>query len=197
MKGILVRTLIASALFLPFAATAATDKVTGPETYTLDSGHTYVMWHINHFGFSNPSGKWMANGTLTLDEAHPDKSKVDVTIKMDTVDTGVPKLDEHLKSKAFFEVDKYPTATFVSDKITLNGKHAAKVRGMLTMHGVTKPVTLDVTLNKIGVNPITTKQTAGFTAKAKIKRSDFDMTTLLPGLGDDVKLDIEAEGEMS
>jgi polyisoprenoid-binding protein YceI len=195
MKGILTRTLIASALFLPFAAHATTDKTTGPETYTLDAGHTYVMWHINHFGFSNPSGKWMANGTLILDEAHPDKSKVDVTIKMDTVDTGVPKLDEHLKSKAFFEVDKYPTATFVSDKITLNGKHEAKVHGMLTMHGVTKPVTLDVTLNKIGVNPITTKETAGFTAKAKIKRSDFDMTTLLPGLGDDVKLDIEAEGE--
>jgi polyisoprenoid-binding protein YceI len=195
MKGILARTLIASALVLPFAANAAADKATGPETYTLDPGHTYVLWHINHFGFSNPSGKWMANGTLILDQAHPDKSKVDVTIKMDTVDTGIAKLDEHLKSKAFFEVEKYPTATFVSDKITLNGKHAAKVHGMLTMHGVTKPVTLDVTLNKIGVNPITTKETAGFTAKAKIKRSDFDMTTLLPGLGDDVKLDIEAEGE--
>ena len=198
MKSILARSLIAAALFVPFSAVALAAATPGTaETYTLDSGHTYVLWHISHFGFSNPSGKWLANGTLILDETHPQNSKVDVTIQTDTIDTGIPKLDEHLKSKAFFEVEKYPTATFVSDKITMNGKNAAKVHGMLTVHGVTKPVTLDVTLNKIGVNPISMKKTAGFSAKAKIKRSDFDMTTLIPGLGDEVKLDIEAEGALN
>jgi polyisoprenoid-binding protein YceI len=197
MRSILARTLIASAIFLPFSSAALAAKASAAETFTLDPGHTYVLWHINHFGFSNPSGKWLANGTLVLDETNPQNSKVDVTIKMDTVDTGIPKLDEHLKSKAFFEVDKFPTATFVSDKVTLDGKNKAKVHGMLTVHGVTKPITLDVTLNKVGVNPITSKKTAGFTAKGKMKRSDFDMTTLLPGLGDDVKLDIEAEGEVN
>ncbi len=190
MKRLLINTLFASALLLPFSSTV----IAAPETYTLDSGHTYVLWHINHFGFSNPSGKWLANGTLILDETKPQNSKVDVTIKTDTIDTGIPKLDEHLKSKAFFETDKYPTATFVSTKVTLAGKNKAKVTGNLTIHGVTKPVTLDVTLNKIGINPITTKKSVGFTAKTKIKRSDFDMTTLLPGLGDDVVIDIEAEG---
>ena len=197
MKSLLARTLIASAIFLPFSSVALAEKATAPETFTLDPGHTYVLWHINHFGFSNPSGKWLANGTLILDETHPQNSKVDVTIQTDSIDTGIPKLDEHLKSKAFFDVDKYPTATFVSDKVTLAGKNQAKVHGMLTIHGVTKPVILDVTLNKVGVNPITSKKTAGFTAKGKIKRSDFDMTTLLPGLGDDVRLDIEAEGEVA
>lgn len=164
-----------------------------PETYTLDDSHTYVLYHISHFGFSNQAGKWYASGTLVLDETKPQDSKVDVTIKMADLDTGNKELDDHLKGPQFFDVQKYPTATFVSNKITVTNKHAAKVEGMLTMHGVTKPVTLNVTLNQLGENPITNKKTAGFAATADIKRSDFGMLTFLPGLGDDVKLNIEAE----
>ncbi len=165
-----------------------------PETYTLDPNHTYVLWHISHFGFSNPSGKWMANGTLTLDQANPQNSKLDVIIQVDTLVTGIKELDEHLKGDLFFNAAKFPTATFVSDKITTTGKDTAQVQGMLTVHGVTKPVTLNVKLNKIDISPITNKKTAGFTATTSIKRSDFDITTLLPGVGDDVKIEIEAEG---
>ena len=175
------------AVLLPITTLAA-------DTYTLDSSHSYVLWHINHFGFSNPSGKWMvAEGTLMLDEKNPQASKIKVTIHMADMVTGNKELDEHLKGAAFFDVAKYPLATFVSDKVKVTGKNKAKVTGILTVHGVVKPVTLDVVLNKIGSNPITNKQTVGFTAETHLNRSDFGITTLLPGLGDEVKINIEAE----
>ncbi len=173
-------------LFIGFTAQAA-------DIYTLDPNHTYVLWHINHFGFSNPSGKWMASGTLVLDEAKPQNSKVNVTIKTADVVTGIKELDEHLQSPLFFDMKQYPTTTFVSDKVDMTGKNTAKVHGILTLHGVSKPITLDVTLNKIGINPITNKQSAGFTASTHLLRSDFNMNTLLPGISDDVTLNIEAE----
>jgi polyisoprenoid-binding protein YceI len=168
-----------------------------PQTYQLDPNHTSVLWHVDHFGFSSPSGKWQADGTLVLDEKNPQASKVSVNIKVNTVNTGIPKLDEHLKSKAFFDVEQFPTATFVSDKVKVTSKTTAKVTGVLTVHGVSKPVTLNVKLNKIGVNPITEKDAAGFTAETTISRADFNMNTLEPGLGDEVKLNIEAEGQLS
>lgn len=163
------------------------------ETYTLDPMHTYVLWHINHFGFSNPSGKWLASGTLVLDEAKPQNSKVNVTIHTTDVVTGIKELDEHLRKEIFFDVAHFPTATFESDKVDVTGKNTANVHGILTIKGVAKPVVLAVVLNKIGMSPITDKKTAGFTATTQFKRSDFGINTLLPGLGDDVKIDIEAE----
>jgi polyisoprenoid-binding protein YceI len=122
---------------------------------------------------------------------------VDVTIHAANVVTGIPELDEHLRSKAFFDTEKYPLATFKSDKVTMTGKETAKVKGILTVHGVAKSVTLDVKLNKIGVNPIINKKTVGFTASTKLKRSDFNMNTLVPDLGDDIKIDIEAEANLA
>ncbi|EKD54470.1 MAG: hypothetical protein ACD_60C00079G0023 [uncultured bacterium] len=169
-------------------------SVHGAETtYTFDPGHTYVLWHVSHFGFSSPSGKWLANGTLILDETKPQNSKVDVTIQMDSLSTGIEKLDKHLKSKDFFDASQFPTATFVSNKVSVTGKKTAKVYGTLTVHGVSKPVVLDVTLNKMGVGPISNKKTVGFTAKTELKRSDFGVKAYLPGLSDLVKINIEAE----
>jgi polyisoprenoid-binding protein YceI len=104
----------------------------------------------------------------------------------------IPKLDEHLKGKDFFDVAQFPTATFVSDKITKTGNNA-KVQGMLTIHGVSKPVTLNVKLNKVGVNPMSKKKAAGFSATATIKRSDFGVGKYVPDVGDEVTLDIQAE----
>lgn len=163
------------------------------ETFQLDPNHSAVTWHISHFGFSNPSGKWYANGTVVLDEAKPQDSRVDVTIHTDKVITGIPELDEHLRTKAFFDTAQFPVATFKSDKVTLTGKNTAKVEGILNVHGVSKPVVLNVKLNKIGMNPINNKKSVGFTASTTLKRSDFNITTYLPNLGDEIKIDIEAE----
>lgn len=178
---ILAITLFASASF------AAAEK------YILDPAHTYVFWQVNHFGFSHPSGKWMADGTLTIDQEKPEEGKLDVTIKVANIVTGIPKFDSHLKSADFFDVAKYPTATFKSTKITVTGKDTAEVTGDLTLHGVTKPVTLDVKLNKLDNSPITQKMTAGFSATTTIKRSDFGLDKFAPGVSDDAMVAIESE----
>ena len=163
------------------------------ETYTLDPNHTYVLWLIKHFGFTTQAGKWYASGTLILDKDKPAKSKVDAVIKVADMGTGHAELDKHLKGKLFFDTEKYPTATFVSDKVDVTGDKTAMVHGVLTLHGVSKPVRIAVTLTQSGVNPITDNMTVGFEATTEIKRSDFGIKTLLPGLGDDVKIDIGAE----
>lgn len=168
-----------------------------PEKYIIDSSHSYVTWHISHFGFSHPSGKWLANGTLMLDKEKPENSKVDVTIQMTNVVTGIPKLDEHLTGKDFFDVKKFPVATFVSQKVEVTEKDKARVYGTLTLHGVSKPVVLKVKLNKLAVSPITHKDTAGFTAITTLKRSDFGIDAYSPGLGDKVKIRIELEANKS
>lgn len=191
MRAIILKLAIGFLMLISFCYGA---YAANAETYTLDPNHSYVLWRINHFGFSNPSGKWMlAEGTVTLDQAKPQDSKVNVVIQVANVVTGIPELDEHLKGHLFFDAAKFPTATFVSDKVTITGSNTAKVHGILTMHGISKPVTLDVKLNKMGVNPISNKEAAGFSATTTLKRSDFGINTLLPGLADDVKINIEAE----
>jgi polyisoprenoid-binding protein YceI len=192
MKTIRSAMLAASALALSFVLPAQ-----AAETYKLDPMHTQVVWSINHFGFSNPSGKFASiDGTLTLDEAKPEDSKVTATITIANLFTGLDKLNEHLLSDKFFDAKQFPTATFTSTKVETTGKDTAKVTGDLTVHGVTKPVVLDVTLNKIGENMMK-KKTAGFSATTTIKRSDFGMTTYLPMLGDEVKLSIESEANLA
>jgi len=184
------QTLLAS-LFVALTAPAY-----AADTYTLDTNHTNIVWTINHFGFSNPSGKMTkVEGTLVLDEANPANSKVTVKLSPANVITGVDKLDEHIKSKDFFDVATFPDATFVSDKVDVTGKDTAKVTGTLTLHGVSKPVVLDVKLNKIGTNMMG-KKTAGFSASTVIKRSDFGMTAYLPNLGDAVGISIESEANI-
>jgi polyisoprenoid-binding protein YceI len=171
-----------------------TNSAIASETFTLDENHTYVLWRIKHLGFSTQVGKWYATGILILDKNNPKNSKVTATIKVSDMITGLPELDKHLKGKLFFDTEQYPTAAFVSDHVDVKSKNHALVHGMLTVHGITKPVILDVMFNQAGINPISDKMTVGFSATAKIKRSDFGIKTLLPQLSDDVDLNIEAEG---
>ena len=184
MKKIL--TTVAALVLLTSAANA--------ETYKFDANHTSVTWSANHFGFSNPSGKFTdVDGSLTLDEKNPQKSSLEAIIKISSLNTGLSKFDTHLKTADFFDAEKFPTAKFVSTSVVLVGKKGAKVKGDLTLHGVTKPVTLDVKLNKLGANPFTQKPTAGFSATTVIKRSEFGMNFGIPGVSDEVKLVIEVE----
>ncbi len=188
-KTIRFAVLILGSLLIAANAQAA-------DTYKLDPNHTAIVWKINHFGFSSPSGKFMnVDGTLVLDDQNVANSKLNVTIPLATVDSGVPKLDEHLKTDAFFDVAKYPNAVYTSDKIEVTGTDTAIVHGNLTLHGVMKPVDLNVKLNKIGMNMMN-KKTAGFTAATTIKRSDFGITTYSPNLGEEVAIEIESEANM-
>lgn len=182
--------LLAVSAFLTFAPLSAQ----AVDTYTFDPNHTTVIWNIEHLGFSSPHGLFpQIEGTLTLDEVAPQNSKVDVTIPTAKLATGIPKFDDHLKSKDFFDTEKFPDAKFVSTKIEKTGDKTAKITGDLTLLGVTKPVTFDVTLNKKGPHPMNKKETVGFSGKTTIKRSDFGIKYGLPNVGDDVNLVIEAE----
>lgn len=180
-KGII---LIFVALSFPLSAA---------QTYQIDPMHTYVLWHINHFGYSNPSGKWVAEGELVVDDEKPENSKANISIDVSKMITGIAELDKHLRGKGFFDVEKFPKATFVSDKVETNNKQIAKLHGNLTVKGVTKPVILEVKFNKKGKSIINDRETIGYSAHTTIKRSDFGITTGLPELGDEVKLDIEVE----
>lgn len=164
-----------------------------PGTYRSDPGHTRVTWSVSHMGFSTYSGILPAiTGTLVLDGKDPTASRVDMTIPMAKVGTLDHELDAHLKTPDFFDVARFPEATFKSTRIEAMGRKA-KVTGDLTLHGITKPVTLDVTFNQAGIAPVDKAYTLGFDATARLKRSDFGITTYLPALGDEVKLHIEAE----
>ncbi|BEV10093.1 YceI family protein [Asticcacaulis sp. DW145] len=189
MRHVFKSTLLAAALL----AGSLTPAFAAPETYALEATHTEVVFSWTHFGFSKPTAKFMnAVGTLVLDEAAPAASSVEVSFAIDGLNTGVAALDGHLKSKDFFDAATYPTATFKSTKVDVTGKDTANVTGNLTIHGVTKPVTLAVKLNKIGANMKGVK-TAGFSATGQIKRSDFGMGAYVPAVSDEITLVITAE----
>lgn len=167
------------------------------QVYNLDPSHTGVTWSVSHFGFSHPSGKWMIeSGEIVLDEKNFNNSKVTATIQIDDVISGIQKLDQELIGNQFFDAAKFPKAVFTSTSVKQKSANKLTVIGDLTMHGVTKPVSLDVTVNKIGIRPITMLKGAGFSATAKIKRSDFGIKAYLPGLGDVVDLSIEVEASV-
>src|SRR5262245_20808418 len=125
------------------AATLLSAPAFAADTYTLDPAHTTVIWQANHFQFSNPHGLLsMIDGKVTLDDANPTASTVEATWNAKNLFTGNPKFDDHLKSKDFFNIGEFPTATFKSTKVEKTGDKTAKVTGNLTLLGKTQPITL-------------------------------------------------------
>jgi polyisoprenoid-binding protein YceI len=168
-----------------------------PVTYKLDPNHTMVLFSWNHFGYSNPTANLgMSEGTLVFDEQHPARSSVQVTLPLADLDTHVPALDKHLKEADFFDADKFSTVTFKSTSVQPLGGHKFKVTGDLTVHGVTKSVVLDATLNKIGPHPMNKVQSIGFDATASLKRSDFGVGAYVPKVSDAITIRITTEGSV-
>jgi polyisoprenoid-binding protein YceI len=164
------------------------------DLYKLDPNHTNVFWQADHFGFSSPSGRFNnIEGEVLFDEKNPQNSSVKIVIKAHSINTGIDKFDSHLKTSDFFSADQFPEIIFESSVIEIKGNNFANIRGFLTLRGIKKSIELQVKLNKIGLNPISQKKTLGISATTKIKRSDFDMKYGLPGIGDFVKINIEAE----
>lgn len=178
-----------------FAALAALSVVCAPSyatTYTLEPNYTQGVVQWNHLGFSSPSAQFgQGEGTLEFDQADPTKSSVKVTIPLSTLNTSVPDLDEHLRSQDFFEVARFPTATFTSTKVEKgSAPDQLKVTGDLNLHGVTKPVTLAVRVVKVGLNPRSSLPTVGFDATTTLKRSEFGLGKFVPQVSDEVPLHI-------
>ncbi|TDT91291.1 polyisoprenoid-binding protein YceI [Azorhizobium sp. AG788] len=192
------------AFFLAFLALSATPlaaqtpdttdpKAVRPGTYALDAGHTRVVWSLSHRGFSTYSGLLpAASGTLVLDPEKPEASRVEVTLNSADVATADPRFDPRLKGPDYFNAAAFPTLTFASSAVKVEGSRA-QVTGTLTLLGQSRPVTLDVTFHKAGINPTDKLYHVGFDATGTLTRSDFGLKTGLPGIGDAVKLQIEAE----
>lgn len=192
MKKTFISTLSSAFIFLAIATANAQD--TKNQQYKIEKNHTSVMWIADHFGYSKVSGKFTdIDGTIIFDEKTPAISKVEVVINTNEIATGLPKFEKHLKSKDFFDVDNFPTAKFVSKKIVKKSKDKADIYGDLTLLGTTKEVVLDTKFNKSSPNPMSQKPTIGFSAKASINRSDFNMKYALPGIADKIDLIIEVE----
>ena len=185
-----------SALLFSLLAVAGLAQAT-PVRYDLDAKHTQVRFGWSHFGFSHQEGRFdQVDAQFQFDATDPTKSTLAVTIPVASLDTGVPALDEHLKSPDFFDAAQFPTATFKSTKVEAVGPKALKVSGDLTLHGVTKPVVLDVTINQVGPYPMGGRPAAGFDATTTLKRSDFGITQYVPNVSDDIALSITAEAHL-
>jgi len=163
--------------------------------YIFDKDHTQILFFVDHLGFSKSQGEFHGyDGYFIFDQENPKNSKVEVTIKTSSIDMDSDKWNEHMKSPDFFNVEVFPDMTFKSTDIKITGKKTADITGDLTLLGVTKPVILKTTYNKSDKHPFSGKYVSGFSAKAKIKRSDFGMAYGLPAVGDEAEIMIEVEG---
>lgn len=179
---------------LMVAALFAAGAQAAPSPYALDPHHTQITFGWTHFGFSHMSGRFdKVDGTFLFDPAAPAKSKVEVSIPIASISTGVADLDDNLRSDGFFDAGKFPTATFKSTSVKSTGKDKLAVSGDLTIHGVTKPVILDVTINKIGTHPMAQRAAAGFDASTTIKRTDFGISKYAPNVSDEIQIHISTE----
>jgi polyisoprenoid-binding protein YceI len=198
-----MRQVLYTASFILLAGTALAQQFTPPSTslaqtpsglYTLDKSHANIVFGVSHLGFSQYFGRFNAfDATLQFDAKHPEKSKLEVIVDTTSGDSNNEKMNAKYDGEKFFHTAKFPTATFTSTRIEKLSDARGKITGDLTLLGVTKPVTLDVTFNGAGMNPFAGKHTLGFSATGRIKRSEFGMKEYLPAVGDEVNLMIEAE----
>ncbi len=143
--------------------------------WNLDTAHSSVNFSVRHMVISKVRGHFTQfSGTLDLDEARPQAPKLEAKVQTASVNTNDAQRDGHLKSADFFDVEKYPEMTYKSSAVEVVDKNHFRVQGQLTLHGVTKPVTLDVEYAGHGRDPWGGDR-AGFTATAGINRKDFGL----------------------
>ncbi len=199
MKTVLVSLL--SAALVAFTARAEVEIEAPAGTYKLDPTHASLIWKVNHLGLSDYTARFTAfDATLAFDPGNITDSRLDVTVDPMSVETDYPKpkekdFDKKLQtSENFFNAGQYPQIMFTSTKIEKTGERSGKVHGELTMLGETQPVTLDVTFNgSMAEHPYADVAALGFSAEGTLRRSQWGMDYLVPNVGDEVKLLIEAE----
>jgi polyisoprenoid-binding protein YceI len=185
------------------AAPGAAQPPAGPPeipagVYVIDTKETLVRYGTMHMGFNEFWGTFPgATGTLAIDPKDIAAAKLDVTVPLFGVETTNRELNGELFSDEFLDAEKYKKMRFVSTAVTRTGPMTAKVAGLLTLHGVTKPLVLDVTLNGAGPNAFNKVLTLGFKAEGKIKRSDFGLGKFVPIVSDETTITISAAFEKS
>jgi len=176
---------VASAFVAPASA--------APETYVIDPTHTYPRFSYSHFGLSTQLSRFnQTTGTIVLDKSARTAS-VDVVIDMTSVDTGYATFNEHIQAEDFLDIAKYPKATFKSTKVTFDGDKPVAIDGNLTIKGITKPVTLNVTNFVNMTHPMLNKDAIGADASVVIRRSDFNAGKYAPNVGDELTISIALE----
>lgn len=166
------------------------------QTWTLDKAHSNLGFTVTHMMLSEVDGKFQ-NFDVNMTSSKPDftDAQIDLTADTKSIYTNQEKRDAHLKSADFFEVDKYPTMSFKSKSISKVSGNKYKLMGDLTMHGVTKPVTLDAVITGPVTNPQNKKTLAGFKVTGEVKRADFTLGTIPTAVVSD-EIGIRASGEL-
>lgn len=186
--------LLAAAALLTLAIAPA---FAAPVTYKLDPAHTNVLAQWSHFGYSHPFANFGdVEGVLVYDAADVGNSSVQVTLPLSGLEAFSAKFNEHLASADFFDAARYPNATFKSTKVEAAGEGKLKVTGDLTIKDTTRPVVLDVTLNKVGEHPMSKAPTIGFDATTTVSRTAFGVGKHAPNVGDEVTLRITTEASV-
>ena len=189
--------LIAGALgllVLPFVVQAQKADESVSETYKVDPVHTSVWFRINHMNVANFYGRFNeASGTFTLNAGNLDANRLEISVKTASIDTNNADRDKHLRTPEYFDSDKFPTIEFRSSKFKKISDNKFEVAGELTLHGVTKPLSIALEKTGAGDDPWGNHR-VGLETTFTIKRSEFGMTTMLGALGDDVRLTVAVEG---
>lgn len=164
-----------------------------PETFTIDPQHTFPSFELMHFNVSMQRGRFnKTTGKITVDtEART--GSADVTIEANTVDTGLPRIVNHLRSADFFDVEKFPTLVFKGNTFTFDGEKVKTVAGELTILGVARPVTITAVTYNCAPHPVNKKKVCGGDFITTIKRSDWGMTRGIPVISDEVTLRVNVE----
>jgi len=181
-------------VLLPTVVLAATlSRTTHAEPYNVDRVHSAVLYRAGHMGASHSWGRFNEiSGTIALDEAIPENSAIDISVNAASIDSGDPKRDEHLRSPDFLSVKQFPTITFKSTQIRPLDAKTLEVTGDLTLHGVSKPVTVKLERVGAGQGPMG-GSVIGLETTFKLNRSDFDMKNMLNMIPDEVLLIVSLE----
>jgi polyisoprenoid-binding protein YceI len=180
---------VATALF----AAVMGGAIAAPVTYSVDNSHTYPRFSYSHLGLSTQSSTFSkTTGTVVFDTAAKTGS-VDITIDMKSVNTGFADFNSHIQGEDFLDTSKFPTATFKSTRVVFEGDKPKSIDGVLTIKGVSKPVTLTVTSFAALQHPMAKRQALGANAYAIIKRSEFNAGKFVPLVSDEVRIDISIE----
>jgi polyisoprenoid-binding protein YceI len=181
------------------SSTVSAPSAAGTTTWAIDNSHTLVEFSVRHLMISTVKGRFgEVSGKVIANEADPAQSQIDVTINVASIDTREAQRDAHLRSADFFDAENFPTLTFRGTRIAKGAGDDLTVTGDLTIRGTTREVTLDVTAEGRVKDPWGGER-LGYSAKGKIKRSDYGLTwnlALETGgvvVGDDIKIAIEVE----
>jgi polyisoprenoid-binding protein YceI len=197
MKNLLLSAALILAAAAPPPPAASRDPgAVRPGTYAVEPSHSRVQFTVSHMGFTEWYGDFTGlSGTLRLDPARPASSKVDIAIPVASVSTTNATLDGELRSGDWLDAARFPTMRFVSTRVVRTGPGRATIEGNLTLHGITRPVSLAASFNGAGINPLSKAYTIGFNASAAIRRSDFAVTKYVPLVGDRMTIRISVAFE--